>query len=31
MHPWLDSYVDETTITTAFPAVIEIPKGSLAR
>jgi inorganic pyrophosphatase len=28
MHPWHDSYVDETTITTAFPAVIEIPKGS---
>src|SRR3977135_2227854 len=28
MHPWHDSYVDETTITTGFPAVIEIPKGS---
>jgi inorganic pyrophosphatase len=28
MHPWHDSYVDETTITTAFPAIIEIPKGS---
>jgi inorganic pyrophosphatase len=28
MHPWHDSYIDETTITTAFPAIIEIPKGS---
>jgi inorganic pyrophosphatase len=28
MHPWHDSYIDETTITTGFPAVIEIPKGS---
>jgi inorganic pyrophosphatase len=28
MHPWHDSYVDETSITTSFPAIIEIPKGS---
>lgn len=28
MHPWHDPYIDETTIATAFPAVIEIPKGS---
>src|SRR4051794_7469578 len=29
MHPWHDTYVDETQIATAFPAVIEIPKGSM--
>ena len=28
MHPWHDTYVDETQIATAFPAVIEIPMGS---
>src|SRR6187431_3075628 len=28
MHPWHDIYVDDAVITTAFPAVIEIPKGS---
>jgi inorganic pyrophosphatase len=28
MHPWHDSYVDDAQIATAFPAVIEIPKGS---
>jgi inorganic pyrophosphatase len=28
MHPWHDSYVDDTLIETAFPVVIEIPKGS---
>ena len=28
MHPWHDTYVDETVIATAFPVVIEIPKGS---
>ena len=28
MHPWHDTYVDETQIATAFPAIIEIPKGS---
>jgi inorganic pyrophosphatase len=28
MHPWHDTYVDEAVITTAFPVVVEIPKGS---
>ena len=28
MHPWHDTYVDDTLIATAFPVVIEIPKGS---
>jgi inorganic pyrophosphatase len=28
MHPWHDPYVDETVIATAFPVVVEIPKGS---
>jgi inorganic pyrophosphatase len=28
MHPWHDSYVDDAQIATAFPAIIEIPKGS---
>jgi inorganic pyrophosphatase len=28
MHPWHDSYIDDAVIATAFPAVIEIPKGS---
>jgi inorganic pyrophosphatase len=28
MHPWHDSYIDDTVIATAFPVVIEIPKGS---
>ena len=28
MHPWHDCYVDERLVETAFPAVIEIPKGS---
>ena len=28
MHPWHDSYIDDTTISTAFPVIIEIPKGS---
>src|SRR5580765_3066564 len=28
MHPWHDSYVDETVVEKAFPVVIEIPKGS---
>jgi inorganic pyrophosphatase len=28
MHPWHDPHVDESTIETAFPAIIEIPKGS---
>jgi inorganic pyrophosphatase len=28
MHPWHDTYVDESVIATDFPVVIEIPKGS---
>ena len=28
MHPWHDTYVDDTVIASAFPVVIEIPKGS---
>lgn len=28
MHPWHDPYIDETSIRSAFPVVIEIPKGS---
>ena len=28
MHPWHDCYIDDSLITSAFPAVIEIPKGS---
>ena len=28
MHPWHDTYIDDTTIETAFPVIIEIPKGS---
>ena len=28
MHPWPDSYVDGAMIASAFPVVIEIPKGS---
>src|SRR5262244_2016520 len=28
MHPWHDSYIDDSLIETAFPVVIEIPKGS---
>jgi inorganic pyrophosphatase len=28
MHPWHDSYIDDTSIANAFPTVIEIPKGS---
>jgi inorganic pyrophosphatase len=27
MHPWHDSYIDDSLIATAFPVVIEIPKG----
>jgi inorganic pyrophosphatase len=27
-HPWHDTYVDEAVIGTAFPVVVEIPKGS---
>jgi hypothetical protein len=28
MHPWHDTYIDEQLIATAFPVIIEIPKGS---
>jgi len=28
MHPWHDVHVDETSIDTAFPVIVEIPKGS---
>src|SRR5919112_3275207 len=28
MHPWHDSYVDDAIVGTAFPVIIEIPKGS---
>jgi len=28
MHPWHDPYIDEAVLETAFPVVIEIPKGS---
>jgi inorganic pyrophosphatase len=28
MHPWHDTYIDDKTIATAFPAIVEIPKGS---
>jgi inorganic pyrophosphatase len=28
MHPWHDSYVDDALVGSAFPVVIEIPKGS---
>jgi len=28
MHPWHDTYLDDTSVSTAFPVIIEIPKGS---
>jgi inorganic pyrophosphatase len=28
MHPWHDTYIDDAVVGTAFPVVIEIPKGS---
>ena len=28
MHPWHDCYVDDTIVETAFPVIIEVPKGS---
>jgi inorganic pyrophosphatase len=28
MHPWHDISIDETRVATAFPVIIEIPKGS---
>jgi inorganic pyrophosphatase len=29
MHPWHDTYVDDAVIATAFPVIVEIPKGSI--
>jgi inorganic pyrophosphatase len=28
MHPWHDTYLDDASIESAFPVIIEIPKGS---
>jgi inorganic pyrophosphatase len=28
MHPWHDCYLDEQSVETAFPVIIEVPKGS---
>jgi inorganic pyrophosphatase len=28
MHPWHDPYVDEAQVDSAFPVIIEVPKGS---
>jgi inorganic pyrophosphatase len=28
MHPWHDTYVDDSVISTGFPVIVEIPKGS---
>jgi inorganic pyrophosphatase len=28
MHPWHDAYVDDAVIATAFPVIVEIPRGS---
>ena len=28
MHPWHDCYIDDTTVETTFPVVIEVPSGS---
>jgi inorganic pyrophosphatase len=28
MHPWHDTYIDDAVVGTAFPVIIEIPKGS---
>ncbi len=28
MHPWHDCYLDERSVESAFPVVIEVPKGS---
>src|SRR5215207_6593074 len=28
MHPWHDCYVDSVSVETAFPVVVEVPKGS---
>src|SRR4029450_12019568 len=28
MHPWHDTYVDDTLVESAFPVIVEIPNGS---
>ena len=28
MHPWHDTYVDDAQVESAFPVIIEVPKGS---
>jgi inorganic pyrophosphatase len=28
MHPWHDTYIDDASVATAFPVIVEIPKGS---
>src|SRR4030095_10436081 len=28
MHPWHDTYVDDTLVEAAFPVIVEIPNGS---
>jgi inorganic pyrophosphatase len=28
MHPWHDSYVDDAVVESAFPVIIEVPRGS---
>ena len=28
MHPWHDTYVDDTLVETEFPVIVEIPNGS---
>lgn len=28
MHPWHDSYVDDELVESAFPVIIEVPKGA---
>jgi inorganic pyrophosphatase len=28
MHPWHDTYVDDSVIASGFPVIVEIPKGS---
>lgn len=28
MHPWHDTYIDGASVATAFPVIVEIPKGS---
>jgi len=28
MHPWHDTYVDDTHVEKAFPVIVEIPNGS---